>query len=348
MESKLQKKRGILAGGSWILDEVKVVDSFPAEQSLANILDEYTSNGGSAYNILVDLCRLGAPFPLEAVGLLGEDVKGEQIIAHCRKEGIDVSQLRTTAEAPTSYTIVASAKDTGRRTFFHHRGANSFLGEEHFDFTATNANIFHLGYLLLLDRLDKVFPDGRTEASHVLEKAKDTGLMTSVDLVSEHSDRFAGIIPCSLPYVDLLFLNEYEASKLSGVDLMPSANSSGTEELCEQVFDTLFEMGVREWAVVHWPDGVRVAHRGGMRLYQPSVDLPEHFVSGANGAGDALAAGVLFGIHEGWDMKSCLELGVCAAASSLSHVTCSEGVKNYEDCLALGESFGYRTSLCSF
>ena len=108
----------------------------------------------AAYNVLIDLARLQAPFPLSAVGLVGDDAAGEYIRRDCQAHGIDTRQLHVTQEAPTSYNDVMTVKSTGRRTFFLRRGANAFLDAEHFDFTQSNARIFHLGYLLLLDRLD--------------------------------------------------------------------------------------------------------------------------------------------------------------------------------------------------
>lgn len=337
------KRSGLLVAGNWILDQVKLIDKFPAEQSLVNILHEYTSNGGSAYNILMDLAKLRAPFPLEAIGLVGNDFNGVRIVDHCREAGIDVRQLQMTPETPTSYTIVTSVKHTGKRTFFHHRGANSLLDISHFDFHVSNAKIFHLGYLLLLDRLDEIQQNGRTKASHVLENAKKEGFLTSIDLVSEDSDRFASIIPCALPYVDYLFLNEYEASQLAGVNLMEVKDPTEMGNRCEDIFEIIFRMGVNEWVIIHHPDGVWASHRDGRQLFQPSLRLPQEKVVGANGAGDALAAGVLLGIHEGWNMEACLDLGVCAAAASLSHVTCSDGVRAHGDCLALSKLYGYRS-----
>jgi len=334
-------RSGLLVAGNWILDQVKLIDKFPQEQSLVNILHEYTSNGGSAYNILIGLAKLGAPFPLEAIGLVGNDFNGVRIVDHCREAGIDVRQLQMTPEMATSYTIVTSVKDTGKRTFFHQRGANSLLDVEHFDFKVSPAKIFHLGYLLLLDRLDEIQEDGRTKASYVLEQAKTGGFLTSVDLVSEDSDRFKAIIPCSLPFVDFLFLNEYEACRLSGIGL----TGMGAEEMaahCDEAFDIIFDMGVNEWIVVHHPEGVWAAHRGGRRVFQPSLLLPPDNVMGANGAGDALAAGVLLGLHEGWSMEASLELGVCAAAASLSHATCSDGLMHFTECQALAKVYGYR------
>ena len=337
------KKTGILAAGNWILDEVKLIDEFPQEQSLVNILDEYTSNGGSAYNILCAMVRMGVSFPLEAIGLLGDDNHGNKILTHCQSIGIDTRQLQIIPDTPTSYTMVVSVKASGKRTFFHHRGSNSKLDYEHFDFSLSNARIFHLGYLLLLDKLDEINEQGRTKASLILEIAKQKGFITSVDLVSETSDRFTKIIPSALPYVDYLFLNEYEASQLSSIDLMQQHQPEEMEKRCHEVFDKIFKMGVNEWIIIHFPDGVWAAHRSGKYIFQASLKLSKDYIVGNNGAGDALAAGVLMGVHEQWSMEDSLNLGVCVAAASLSDLTCSDGILDYQSCLDLGKKLGYNS-----
>ena len=209
-------RRGILAAGNWIIDHTKIIDVYPAQDALCNILGESFSNGGSPYNLLVDLAHLGATFPLEALGLIGDDKDGEAIRTDCARHGIDVRQLRTTPDAHTSYTDVMSVRTTGRRTFFHQRGANALLGPEHFDFTASRAKFFHLGYLLLLDRLDQPDPDHGTVAAGLLAQARAAGFVTSIDVVSEDSARFPEIVRPALPHTDHAILNEFEAERTTG------------------------------------------------------------------------------------------------------------------------------------
>src|SRR5258708_39480784 len=100
---------------------------------------------------------------------------------------MDTRPLYSTKQAPTSYTDVMTVKSTGRRTFFHRRGANMFLGAEHFDFAQSDARILYLGYLLLLDRLHQPEPICGTVAASVLQRAQKTGVKTNLDLVSENS-----------------------------------------------------------------------------------------------------------------------------------------------------------------
>ncbi|MES2426410.1 MAG: carbohydrate kinase family protein [Bacteroidota bacterium] len=337
-------KNGILVGGNWIVDYVKIIDVFPEEEKLVNILSESNCNGGSAYNVIMDLVKLQANFPLSGVGLVGDDDRGNQIINYCKSLGINTTQIRKTKKAYTSYTDVMSVKGTGKRTFFHQRGANALLDISDFDFSVSQDKIFHLGYLLLLDRLDIIETDGTTRASKVLKNAKQHGLITSVDIVSERSDRFKDVIPSSLPYIDYLFVNEYEAGMITGIKTIGESGSVILKG-CYDAALKLLAMGVNKWVILHFPEGVIAISRSGESHYQPSIQIPADKVAGASGAGDAFAAGVLIGVHNNQDMKDCLELGVGAAASSLFESTSSDGVLPSNECLKLATLFGYREAI---
>lgn len=334
-------RKGILAGGNWIIDQVKMIDVFPEEEKLVSIFTESSSNGGSAYNISVALIKLKADFPVCGLGLVGDDARGEQIIADCKGLGIDTSQIRKAEGAHTSYTDVMTVKGTGRRTFFHQRGANALLDIDHFDFSAAREKIFHLGYLLLLDQLDVVEPDGSTRASKVLGKAKEQGYITSADIVSERSDRFKAIIPSSLPFIDYLFVNEFEAGMITGIKTTDDKGQINKKN-CIEAATKILEMGVNQWVLLHFPDGAIAVSKEGKTLFQPSIHLPAEKISGAVGAGDAFAAGVLMGVHDNWNMERSLVLGVCAAASSLFAATSSDGIQPADECIALTHNYGFR------
>lgn len=334
------KRTGILAGGNWIVDHLKSIDCWPPQDTLASIQEESRGNGGSPFNILVDLAKLGASFPLEAVGLVGDDDLGQWALARCREHGIATRQLRPAPGLPTSYTDVMSVRATGRRTFFHQRGANAKLAPKHFNFKATKARIFHLGYLLLLDTLDEFGAGGRPRACEVLAKARAAGLLTSIDLVSEASDRFNRIVPLVLPEVDYLFLNDYEATRTTGIEVRP--NDVISRSAVERAGEALLRAGVRREVFIHTPEAVYARNRDGASQWQPSLTVPKDWIAGTAGAGDAFAAGVLFGLHEGWPTSRSLKLGVCSAAASLSRVDCSEGVLPAKKCLVLARKFGMR------
>jgi sugar/nucleoside kinase (ribokinase family) len=110
----------------------------------------------------------------------------------------------------------------------------------------------------------------------------------------------------------------------------------------ERAADILIGCGVRRTVVIHFPEAVFARTRTGAGYWQPSLQMPADRIRGAAGAGDALAAGVLYGIHEGWPLRRSLLLGVSAAASSLTHPSCSAGIVRAEDCFALAREVGLR------
>jgi len=334
-------RAGVIAGGNWIIDHVKIVDSWPPQDSLANITSETQGNGGGPYNVLKNLSKLGATFPLEAIGLIGYDSNGALIVDDCRKHGISTSQLRKTHFAATSYTDVITVRETGRRTFFHQRGANRLLGPEHFDFTRTKARIFHLGYLLLLDELDRL-ENGRPRACEVLGRARAAGMLTSLDCVSENSDRFQAVVRPALPDVDILFANDTEAEKLTGIPLRKDGVIQFGE--VEQAGLKLLAYGVRRYVVLHFPEAAYAVDPNGKGLWQASLEVPESEIKGLAGAGDAFASGVLYGQYFDWSMRDSLKLGASTAASSLLDATCSGGVLNAMECMRLDERWKFRVA----
>lgn len=331
------ERRGILAGGNYIVDTIVLIDGFPQEEMLANVISETPCNGGGPYNVLRDLAALGGNFPLASIGLVGDDAKGRWILQDCAQHGISTDRMHSTAEAPTSYTHVMTDQETGHRTFFHHRGANGLLDISHFDFTAASEKIFYLGYLMLLDRLDIVDPDGRSGASHVLEAAINAGLITAVDLVSVSHPDFLEVVSSSFRWIDHLIINEVEAGRLVGHNLDPS-----DPDKLHEAANAILSMGVRGSVIIHTPDGSVVASHSDGNHALGSVALPAALANGANGAGDGFAAGYLYGLHEGWPITDRLKLASATAAASLSDPSPSSGVLQVDQCLNLSREYGHR------
>jgi sugar/nucleoside kinase (ribokinase family) len=344
MKGKNSSRRGLLAGGNWIIDQVKLVDLYPGREQLANIRGQSQGTGGAPYNVLLDLAKLGADFPLFGAGLVGKDALGELILEDCKRFRIDTRNLRATGEAATSYTDVMTEQENGRRTFFHYRGANSLWTGDEIDFRKSRAQIFHLGYLLLLDAMDAADARFGTKAARLLAAAQEAGLKTSVDVVSEDSDRFPKIVSPALKHTDYCIVNELEAGKTTGFKIRTPDGQLDTVAL-RHAAGALLQQGVRELVVIHFPEGGFARTRKGEDVWQPSLRLPEKFITGTAGAGDAFCAGVLLGLHEGWELPRCLQTAVCVAAASLSHPTCTGGMKTLSACLSLGKKYGYRDAL---
>src|SRR5262249_35868345 len=162
-----------------------------------------------------------------------------------------------------------------------------------------------LGYLLLLDALDQ--PDSKfgTRAARLLALAQAAGIKTSVDVVSEDSDRFRAIVTPALKHVDYCILNEIEAGKTTGFTIRRPDGDLDTTAL-RHAAGALLQQGVRELVVIHFPEGAFACTRGGQDVWQSSLKLPTGYIAGTAGAGDAFCAGVLLGLHEGWEIPRCL------------------------------------------
>ncbi|MFO1476620.1 MAG: carbohydrate kinase family protein [Verrucomicrobiota bacterium] len=336
-----KQSSGLLVGGNWVVDLVKTIDAYPPPEHLASILGQARGTGGAPYNILVTLARCGAPFPLVGAGLLGRDERGREILAHCRKLGIDTRFVGMTDRAPTSFTDVMTERAAGRRTFFHERGANALWRGEDVDFTKARARWFHYGYFLLLDAMDA--PDARygTRAARLLARAQAAGLKTSVDAVSVQSRRLAAVAGPALKYADLCFTNELEAGAITGRVLRSKNGKLKTAEVVRAA-EVLLEKGVREAVIVHFPEGCLARTRSGATLWQSSLRLPAGYVKGTTGAGDAFCAGVLMGRILDWEWPRCLQTGTCLAAACLSDPTATGGIGSLQHALRLAERYGYR------
>lgn len=332
-------RSGITAAGNYIVDRVKIVDRYPEQDTLANILSESVGNGGGAFNVLVDLSRLGFGHPLRAMGFVGADADGDWIRRTCSAHQIDTASLLS-CDAPTSYTDVMTVESTGRRTFFHQRGSNALFGSQPIDLGFGSSKILYLGYILLLDALDAPDLEYGTRAARLLAEASRTGLKTAIDVVSEDGDRFERIIQPALPHVDWCFLNEFEAERTTGIPIRRDGVLD--RSALERAGVRLLELGVHEAVFLHAPEGALAVSADGERIWQGAVRLPSDRIVGAVGAGDAFAAGVLYGLHDGADLSICLEYGVYAAAASLTHASASDGVIPLSDCVEMGRRFGYR------
>ncbi len=333
------ERRGILCGGCVVIDVNKTIDAYPPEERLALIGSEQTESGGPGFNLPVNLTRLGAPVPVELVGVVGEDEYGALVKDICRRTGIDAAGLTTQPGARTGYTDVYVAKATGRRTFFHQPGANHLLTPAHFELSRTRARLLHLGAPGVHAAMDRPTPAGNGWVE-VLSRARAAGMRTNMEMVTLAPERERELLRPCLPLLDSLVVNEIEATAVTEVETHVGGRPDF--DRAERAALRLLELGVSQLAVIHFPEGCVAAARGGRTFRHGSVQVPPEDVKSANGAGDAFASGVILGLHEGWPVERCLEAGACVAAVSLGAYSCSGGVRPIDECLAYGRRHGYR------
>ena len=130
--------------------------------------------------------------------------------------------------------------------------------------------------------------------------------MTNLELMTTSAARLAELGRPCLPHLDTLIVNDFEIGALAGARDAPfrrfdrrrrgpprdrrRARSSAPCAGSSRIFPKAPSRGGR--------DGTRVAIG--------SVAIPAARVAGANGAGDAFAAGMIYGLHEDWPIAECL------------------------------------------
>jgi sugar/nucleoside kinase (ribokinase family) len=336
-------RAGIVCAGTLLVDAGKVIDAYPALDHLATIEQVTLSTGGPALNMAVDLRQLGATGPIGVLGAVGDDENAAFILATCARLGISTSGVRKLAGAVTSFTDAMVERDGGRRTMFHHSGANALFDASTVEVENSGAAMLHAGAPGIHPIMDRPRPGGGTGWSALLERAQAAGMHTNMELVSLEPDRLAAAARPCLPYLDSIVINELEAGALTGIDApVPVADGPVDWPALETMALGLIERGVAALAVVHFPAGCVAAAPGGRTWRQGSVRLARDQVRSTTGAGDAFAAGVILGLHEGWPAERCLRLGVASAAACVRDPSTSGGIKRADACLADADRAGYR------
>lgn len=326
--------KGIAVAGNMIVDTIYPVNHYPQIGELATIKDNIKkATGGAVCNVIVDLAKLDATIPLTALGVIGADEAGRFIENYLSDyPNIDLSQI--VREGTTSFTAVMSDHTTKQRTFFHFRGANARFSEEHIDWERLDADLLHVGYILLLDELDRPDREFGTKIARLLAVAQNRGIKTSVDVVSDSEDRFKTIVPPALKYTDYCIINEIEAERTTGIALRHESGIIETN--MAPALTAIKGMGVSGWVVVHAPEGgYGLDCKTGEMIKVKSLNLPEGYIKGTNGAGDAFCAGVLYGAYREKPLREGIELGIACASCSLSEPGATEGMRCYDEVLKL-------------
>jgi sugar/nucleoside kinase (ribokinase family) len=231
-----------------------------------------------------------------AVGGYGQDMMGDWAVDRIASFGIDTSALKRIPGVPTSSSIVLTRPD-GSRPALHVKGATGAFVIEEKDFDrVTDARVFHLGGVGLMDAMD-----GPRNAG-LIRHAKERGCVTTVDV-------FAGSpadlpdVEAVLPWTDYFIPSVEEARALSGL-----------ENLVE-IAGFFHARGVTCCVITLGADGAFYHHRDGTRFTVPAFDID---VVCTCGCGDVFNAGFATGVLQGMSPTDAVRL---ASASSALNAT---------------------------
>ncbi|MBT4513336.1 MAG: adenosine kinase [Chloroflexi bacterium] len=290
-------------GGMTLVDAARSKELL---DKLANYSKEL-SPGGATANVMASFAHCGGKAGF--IGKVGNDEMGNYFRTETEKAGATFLQL-ISKDTPTGTGLTLVTPD-GQRTFATHLGAAVELNPTELPAEILNqAPTIHVEAYLVFNR---------ELIDYILDTAKANGQKVSMDLSSfgvvqenlEYLDRI------SASHLDIVFANEDECHAFTG--LCP------TDSL--EVFSSICEIAV----VKEGEKGSHIA-KGDQKI---SIAAERICVIDTNGAGDAYAGAVLYGLSKGLHIESCGRIGTKAGALAVSQ----RGARLTEDSAQLLREF---------
>ncbi|TVR82606.1 MAG: adenosine kinase [Rhodospirillales bacterium] len=275
-----------------------LVDAETADQLYAKMGPAVEVSGGSAANTIAGFASFGGRGAF--IGKVRDDQLGTIFRHDIRSLGITFDALAAPDGPSTGRCLVLVTPDADRtlQTFL---GAAAELGPEDIDADLIGgADITYLeGYLWDRPRAKEAF----VKAAEIAHAAGNRVALNLSDpfCVDRHRADFMSLVQ---DHVDILFANEDEIVSLFQVHSFDAAMQA-VRGHCQVVALTRSEKG----SVVLTDGEVHVLDAE-----------PVHEVVDTTGAGDAYAAGFLFGLTRKHPVARCGRIGAIAAAEVISHV----------------------------
>ena len=275
-----------------------LIDSETAASLYEEMGSAVECSGGSAANTIAGLASLGGKGAF--VGKVRDDQLGAIFRHDIRTLGVGFDTLLAQSGTPTARCLIFVTPDA-QRTMLTYLGACVDLGPDDIDpGVIEDSKVCYLeGYLFDPPQAKEAF----VKASEI---AHGAGRLVSLSLsdafcVGRYRDEFRDLVK---NHVDVLFANEDEINSLYETKTFDEALQHVRED-CEVAALTRGENG----AVIVSGDEVHV-------LDAESVAN----LADTTGAGDAFAAGFLFGFTREMPLDKCGRIGAIVAAETIQHL----------------------------
>lgn len=291
----------IVVIGSSNTDMVMQVGEFPRPGETIMGCGFLQNQGGKGANQAVACARLGAETCF--VGKLGCDALAQNTISLLRQEGIDVSQLTQTPDAPSG-TAFIMVDSHGENSIIVNSGANACLTES--DIDAASSLIAKASVVLMqLESPVRTL----TYAAHV---AKQHGAIVVLNPAPAPSV----VLPDELlKNVDVLVPNQTETERLSGIEVRD-------EDTLLKAVNRLQEMGVGRVVVT-------LGSRGAMTV----ADGVPFWVSGekiqavdSTAAGDTFCGALCVRLSQGSRIEDAIRFACKAASLTVTRMGAQQSI----------------------
>jgi ribokinase len=277
--------------------------------------------GGSAANTIYGLARLGISAGF--TGIVGDDDEGRMLTSDFAAAGVDTSRIRTTPQAKTGSVLCLSDR-LGRRSLYVTPGANGRLTMDDLDLDYLNrAGLVHLSSFV---------GEEQFELSLTVASALNQEVRLSFAPGALYTRKGLKALRPILERSHVLFTNRDEIDGLTGEGVVNGAQIC-LEQGCKIIAVTLGQ-GAR-LKLGKSAAGRTVSMVGYIRDAENEYIVPAGEEGGeapadTTGAGDAFAAGFLYGLLKGEGLDECGRLGNTVARSSLSQPGARKGLPTPE------------------
>jgi sugar/nucleoside kinase (ribokinase family) len=302
----------VVCVGPHIVDVlVRPVTAIPAGQGGALVEQLRITAAGTAAGTAVDLAKLGAE--VTSIGAIGDDTTGRLLRMLLEQHGVDASRLVVRPGVATSATVLPIRPD-GERPSLHLPGATATLtgADVDLDLVAA-ADAVHLG------GPDVLGPFTDEAGPALLRHAREHGTTTTVDLLRSATDpHLLDRLTDLLPWVDYFLPNDDQLRGLTGIDDLERAARAVRDRGVGTVVVTMGAAG-----------SLTVGPGAAEHLPAFSCDVVD-----TTGCGDAFVAGLLVGLHQGWEVRLAAALGTAAAGLVATGLGSDAGVVDLPTTLA--------------
>jgi len=327
----------VIGFGALNLDHVYAVPQLVIDGSV-QVTASSVEAGGSAANTIYALAKLGKRCGF--VGVIGDDEAGRMILDSFHQVGVDTSGIAVCTGTATGQTICITAGQR-QKAIYILPGANDLLSPDSIDMSyLSDTRYIHLSSYLGESAL-------RCQLDIVKSLPDQVG--TSLALDAAYAGHGLQVLSDLLQRCSILFANADELQQLTGQDLH-SAIEACLDIGCKVVAAT-FGAGKPEERKASASSSqeatactiaAKPSHGHRTREYTvPAVRTHSGATVDTIGAGDAFAAGFLFGLlQRKYSLPACGALGHTAAGFCLTEPGARKGLPTKRDLLArFGDSF---------
>lgn len=292
--------------------------------------------GGSPTNIATGAARLGLKVAL--LTAVGEDKVGDFILRFLRAEGIETRYVPRKPHARSSAVLLGIEEDRFPLVFYRDNAADMQLTID--DVAATpiaRARVLEIGGTNLSRE------PSRSATFHAAEVARRAGTEVVFDLDFRadqwHDPRAYGVnVRAILPLVDVAIGTEEEfnaAMVTDPADIVVRDQQISAPEIRGDLDTNLAEMlgfptGPEVLVVKRGAEGVTVHTRSGDVTRAPGFPVE---VMNVLGAGDAFAAGFVYGRLQGWDLYRSARMGNACGAIVVTRHGCANFMGRLDEVL---------------